>query len=164
MGQFRHCHRVVSGNQHVPVHLQWHSVELPLPQHIGQGFAVSNPVHGEIHGGTFFLGGQQAPVGKQHILGPSGHMAQQVPCHPAGILRILGGQQHFPGLQVKVRQLFYHRSAPSCSGSTAFTAAMPTSIMESSGSLVVKYWNHIPGAVSTRLRALSCRPTQRLHS
>ena len=58
-------------------------------------------------------------------------------------------------LQIQLGILLYHASWPSTSGNTACTAAMPTSIMLSSGSLVVKFWNHIPGAVSTRVSALS---------
>ena len=34
---------------------------------------------------------------------------------------------------------FYHASSPFTSGSTSFSAVMPTSIMESSGSKVVKF-------------------------
>ena len=43
---------------------------------------------------------------------------------------------------------------------------MAHSIMESSGSLVVKFCIHMPGAVRILARRLSCtwRPTQRLNS
>ena len=41
---------------------------------------------------------------------------------------------------------------------------MATSIMESSGSFVVKSWNHIPGAVRIFVSQLSWRPTRRLNS
>ena len=41
---------------------------------------------------------------------------------------------------------------------------MPTSIMESSGSKVVQFWSHIPGAVMIRVNQLSYRPTRRLNS
>ena len=64
----------------------------------------------------------------------------------------------------KVSVLLYHRSAPASSGRTSFSASMPTSSMESSGSLVVKFWNHMPGAVRIRVSQLSWRPTRRLNS
>ena len=41
---------------------------------------------------------------------------------------------------------------------------MAHSIMESSGSKVVKFCIHMPGAVRNFVRALSVRPTQRLNS
>ena len=40
--------------------------------------------------------------------------------------------------------------------------SMATSSMESSGSFVVKFCSHMPGAESTRVTMLSCRPTKRL--
>ena len=41
--------------------------------------------------------------------------------------------------------LSYHRSLPFSAGMTRFIASIATSIMESSGSLVVKFCIHIPG-------------------
>ena len=58
----------------------------------------------------------------------------------------------------------YHVSLPSSSGRTSLSASMATSSMESSGSFVVKFCSHMPGAESTRVTMLSCRPTKRLNS
>ena len=58
----------------------------------------------------------------------------------------------------------HQASSPLCSGRTSVSASMATSSMESSGSKVVKFCIHIPGADSTRVSALSCRPTARLIS
>ena len=41
------------------------------------------------------------------------------------------------------------------SGSTSVNARMPTSIMESSGSKVVQFWSHMPGADTSRVSRLS---------
>ena len=49
----------------------------------------------------------------------------------------------------------YQVSLPFSSGKTSFRASMATSSMESSGSKVVKFCSHIPGADSTRVTALS---------
>ena len=45
---------------------------------------------------------------------------------------------------------------------TAFIAVIATSIMESSGSKVVKFWSHNPGAVSSFVTGPSCRPAVEL--
>ena len=62
------------------------------------------------------------------------------------------------------RQQYYHLSLPFSSGKTNVSASMATSSMESSGSKVVKFCSHIPGADSARVKALSWRPTKRLNS
>ena len=59
---------------------------------------------------------------------------------------------------------FHQASLPFSSGRTSFRASMATSSMESSGSKVVKFCIHMPGAVRNFVRALSVRPTQRLNS
>ena len=59
---------------------------------------------------------------------------------------------------------FYQASSPFTSGSTSSRARMPTSIMESSGSKVVKFCSHRPGAVKTLVTGPSWRPAQRLNS
>ena len=52
-------------------------------------------------------------------------------------------------------RVLYQASLPFSSGRTSFRASMATSSMESSGSKVVKFCSHIPGADSTRVTALS---------
>ena len=59
---------------------------------------------------------------------------------------------------------FYQASSPFTSGSTSSRARMPTSIMESSGSKVVKFCSHRPGAVKILVTGPSWRPAQRLNS
>ena len=58
----------------------------------------------------------------------------------------------------------YQASLPFSSGSTSSSDRMAHSIMLSSGSKVVKFCIHSPGAVRKWARALSLRPTQRLNS
>ncbi len=58
----------------------------------------------------------------------------------------------------------HHRSFPFSSGITSFMASMATSIMESSGSLVVKFCIHIPGLARKLVTGLSWPPTYRLNS
>ena len=58
----------------------------------------------------------------------------------------------------------YQASFPFSSGSTSSSDRMAHSIMLSSGSKVVKFCIHSPGAVRKWARALSLRPTQRLNS
>ena len=53
---------------------------------------------------------------------------------------------------------------PPFPGRTSVSASMPTSSMESSGSFVVRYCSHMPGADSARVSQLSWRPTRRLNS
>ena len=60
--------------------------------------------------------------------------------------------------------IFYQASLPFSSGSTSSSDRMAHSIMLSSGSKVVKFCIHRPGAVRKWARALSLRPTQRLNS
>ena len=50
---------------------------------------------------------------------------------------------------------FHQASLPFSSGRTSFRASMATSSIESSGSKVVKFCSHMPGADSTRVTALS---------
>ena len=63
-----------------------------------------------------------------------------------------------------LRASYYQASSPLFSGSTNSRALMPTSIIESSGSKVVKFWSHRPGATKIRVTNPSCRPAQRLNS
>ncbi len=58
----------------------------------------------------------------------------------------------------------YHASSPLTSGRTRVRARMATSSVESSGSKVVKFCIHIPGAERMRVTGLSCRPMKRLSS
>ena len=59
---------------------------------------------------------------------------------------------------------FYHSSSPCLLGRTRVRASMATSSMESSGSKVVKFCIHRPGADRMRVTTLSCRPMNRLIS
>ena len=76
------------------------------------------------------------------------------------------------GLEIQERELRfnqappvpYQASSPCFSGRTSSSALMPTSIMESSGSKVVKFCSHRPGATRMRVMGPSCRPAQRLNS
>ena len=52
-------------------------------------------------------------------------------------------------------RVLYQASLPFSEGKTSFRASMATSSIESSGSKVVKFCSHIPGADSTRVTALS---------
>ena len=74
--------------------------------------------------------------------------------HPPGKTRSLavGPRRH------------YHWSSPLVSGMTRRMASMATSIMLSSGSLVVKRCKNKPGARKAMENQLTCRPTQRLIS
>ena len=72
----------------------------------------------------------------------------------------------FPGVKVRVgtaclpQRVFpaaYHRPSSAFSGSTGVTAAMATSIMESSGSKVVSRCSHSPGVAM----ALASAPWER---
>ena len=69
------------------------------------------------------------------------------------------GQQGAAGVEIELGVFLYHRSSPSFSGRTSVSASMPTSSMESSGSFVVRYCSHMPGADSARVSQLSWRPT-----
>ena len=53
----------------------------------------------------------------------------------------------------------HHRSLPFSAGITRFMASMATSIMESSGSLVVKFCIHRPGLAKKAVTGLSWPPT-----
>ena len=53
----------------------------------------------------------------------------------------------------------HHRSFPFSSGITNFIASMATPIMESSGSLVVKFCIHMPGRARKLVSGLSWPPT-----
>ena len=70
-----------------------------------------------------------------------------------------GGLGAEPPTQRACRPQAYHRSAPFSFGSTNFSASMPTSIMASSGSKVVKFCIHIPGARRKRDTGPSWPPT-----
>ena len=109
------------------------------------------------------LAGIQVGIRQHGGDGFPGRKRQQLARGGCGILTFCG-QQSPPGLQIQISVLLYHRSAPASSGRTSFSASMPTSSMESSGSLVVKFWNHMPGAVRIRVSQLSWRPTRRLNS
>ena len=52
-------------------------------------------------------------------------------------------------------RVLYQASFPCSEGNTNFRASIATSSMESSGSKVVKFCSHMPGADSTRVTALS---------
>ena len=87
--------------------------------------------------------------------------------HLAFVVILLGAMlTHTFGIEgaVPLRIGLYHRSSPSFSGRTSVSASMPTSIMESSGSWVVKFCSHIPGADRIRVTTLSWAPTSRLNS
>ena len=60
------------------------------------------------------------------------------------------GGQECPLVAARATALAHHLSAPFSLGSTCLSASMPTSIMESSGSKVVKFCIHMPGARSAR--------------
>lgn len=95
----------------------------------------------------------------------SGGEAHQLPGLQGGGLdpRLPQGPPDIQG-QIVVCNSHYQASFPCSSGSTSFKASMATSSMESSGSLVVKFCSHIPGADRIRVTALSWRPTKRLNS
>ena len=139
-------------------------VEFPLAQNIGQRLTCQQALRGVLHGKANILAHIHAHIAQQFFEGFAGEVTQQLPGHEAGILLVLLGPQGPAAFHIELGVCLYHRSAPSSSGRTALTAAMATSIMESSGSLVVKFWNHMPGAVMIRVKALSCLPAQRLIS
>ena len=163
-GKLGHGASIVPGNQHIRRHPKGQAVKLPLPQHIGQRLPVQQPPDGAAHIPANLLGRIQVTVCQNGFRTFPGKMAQQLPRHHPRRLGVLGFQQRMAGVQIQLAVLLHQRSEPSFSGSTACTAAMPTSIMESSGSLVVKCCIHMPGAESARVKALSFLPHQRLIS
>ena len=74
--------------------------------------------------------------------------------------------QTFRWLRKKYFYNYHHASLPFSLGRTNSSERMAHSIMLSSGSLVVKFCIHRPGAVRNWASLLSCtwRPTQRLNS
>ena len=161
--QIRDGHRVVTRDQDVRRDLERDPVEIPLPEDIGQRLMGEHSVYITVQICFDLLAGIQVGIRQHGGDGFPGRKRQQLARGGCGILTFCG-QQRPPGLQIQVSVLFYHRSAPASSGRTSFSASMPTSSMESSGSLVVKFWNHMPGAVRIRVSQLSWRPTRRLNS
>ena len=153
-GKLRNGHRVVPRDQHVGGHGKCHIGKIPLAQDIGGGLAREMALDEILYAHADLLGGVEAAVRDQRLLGLAGGCADQFPGHVARI-HALRGQQGFSRVQVKVGVGLYHLSLPSCLGRTSSRARMATSIMESSGSLVVKFWNHMPGAVRIRVKRLS---------
>ena len=152
--QVHHGHGVVPGDQHVRRHGIGLTVKIPLAQNIGQGFPGLYPLgQGQIVVGQLLrqkeiLHGQQ--LGR--IL--AGEIAHQRVGGVGGVGPLLGLQGlGRPPHQSAVGR--YHWSAPAFSGITSSRARMATSIMESSGSLVVKFCIHMPGAVRMRVSRLS---------
>ena len=162
-GQVRHRHGIVPGDQHVRRYGQGHIVEVPLAQNVGNGLPLQMPAHIVFGPAADLLGGVKRPIRHDGLRRLAGGGAEQLPGHIGGVHAVCG-QHGLSGVQVQVGVGFYHLSAPSSSGRTRVSASMATSIMESSGSLVVKFWNHMPGAVRIRVNQLSCRPTRRLIS
>ena len=163
-GQFRHCAGIIPGNQHLGIDMKRKPIKFPLAQNVGNGLLRQQTAQTVLHALYNGLGGIQIPVCKKLRLTFPGHVTNQ---HSGQHTRILGtfrSQQRTAGVLIQVAVFLYHLSAPSCSGRTAFTAVMATSIMESSGSLVVKFCIHIPGADRALVSQLSLRPHQRLIS
>ena len=131
------------------------TVKFPLAQDISDGLPFQQAFQAGFHALHHFLRSVEVPVCQIFRLAFSGDMAQQHTRQHTGVLGIFRGKQRPAGILVKFTVLLYHRSAPSSSGSTAWTAAIPTSIMESSGSLVVKFCIHMPGADSILVNQLS---------
>ena len=137
-GQLRQGAGIVPGDQHIRGYYHGQTVKSPLPQHIRQWLSPFQPVYPIQDLEDQLFGSFPVPVYQKLFLSPAGKGADQVSGHLPGHLGFLRLQQSLPGAQIKLPKGRYHRSAPSSLGSTAWTAAMPTSIIESSGSLVVK--------------------------
>ena len=163
-GQLGHSHGIIPGDQHIRRDHQVQAVEFPFSQDIGKRLSIQQPVQPLLYFPEDFCRGIQIPVQQQGGNVFSGDMGHQLLCHHVGNLCFLAGKQCPAGIQKQITISLYQRSAPSSSGSTASTAAMATSIMESSGSLVVKFCSHMPGADRARVKPLSWRPQSRLIS
>ena len=153
--QLGHSAGIIPGDQHILVNIQGQTIKGPFAQNISQGFSGNDSGYGSFHLLTDLFRSKGFPVRNDLLVGFTGHITQQTSCKQAGCLIVL--QQHKPAarIQIKFGILLYQRSSPSLSGRTAVTAAIPTSIILSSGSLVVKFCIHIPGAVKILVNQLS---------
>ena len=153
-GQLGHDVGIVPRDEHVGRDGQGHVVKIPLAEDVGHRLALEIALDEGFGQLADLLRGVQLAVG-DHLLGRlAGGRADQLTGDVGGKLALLR-QQGLARIQIQIRVLFYHLSLPSCSGSTRVSASMPTSIMESSGSFVVKYCSHIPGAESACVSQLS---------
>ena len=152
--QIRDGHRVVTRDQDVRRHRQLQSVEAPFAKDVGQRLSLKGAGRILLHPLGSLLGGVQLPVRHQRGGGFSGRKSKQL-ARDEGSVLALRRTQRTARFQIKLAVPFYHRSLPFSSGMTSSSALMATSIMESSGSFVVKYWNHMPGAESARVSQLS---------
>ena len=153
-GQRRHHNGVVARDEHVRRHRQRHTVEVPLTQNIGHWLPAQPPLDEGFRELTDLLGGIDLPVRDDLLRRFAGRGAHQLPRNIGSELPLLL-QQRAARVEKQVGVFLYHRSSPSFSGRTSVSASMPTSIMESSGSLVVRYCSHIPGAESACVSQLS---------
>ena len=178
-GLLRQHLRVRSGDQHLRRDVQGQAVKLPLPDEVGHRLPLQVARH-QLPGPPLQLRrGVQRPVPielpsrllpvAKHTSSRASKVAASMPAarscwrisknkslYVIAILRSVISFLPIPGI--------YQASLPFSEGSTSSKERMAHSIIPSSGSLVVKFCIHIPGAVSSRLRPLSWRPTQRLNS
>ena len=137
------------GAEHAGAHRQLKVQEGPAAQNVLQGLP------GGAAGGEFLQPGQGGLVQRRVLPAPA------LPCLRLDQRRrVEGGVLHARGLQppaglVKSLPRPHHLASSGWSGRTGVTAAMATSIMESSGSKVVSRWSHRPGALMMRVKRLS---------
>lgn len=162
-GKLRYGHGVVAGNEHVGRDGERHAVEVPFTEDVGHGLSCHAAAHKGLRQLTDLLRGVEVAVRDQLLCRFAGGRADELPRDVRGKLALCG-QQGAAGVEIELGVFLYHRSSPSFSGRTSVSASMPTSSMESSGSFVVRYCSHMPGADSARVSQLSWRPTRRLNS
>ena len=149
-------------------------VKLPLADEIGQRLTGQMTPH-QLAGAPLHLLRHIQPSVPQQLLprlaGGKGHQFTSFQCGRVNA----GAVEFLPDIHIQIViccrhntfccqylsskksfcRYFYHLSLPFSSGSTSFTASMATSSMESSGSLVVKFCIHMPGADRIRVSLLS---------
>ena len=144
-GQLRHRHRVIPGDEDLRRNLQGHPGKVPLAQDIGQRLIALHPGQHTRQRFGDIRRGVNIPAGDDLRRRLPRRSSQQLPGAIGGVFA-LGRAQGLPGGEEKIAiAVLYHRSSPSRSGNTSSSARMATSIMESSGSFVVKFCSAIPG-------------------
>ena len=167
-----------AGDQDVFIDIQIHAAEAPLADQVRQRLARQMAAH---QGGSpllHLLRHVQPSVSQQLLPGLAGGEGHQLPGLQRGGVDA-GAVQLLSDIHIQIviccrhntnccrwLSVFpaYHLSLPCSAGSTSFMASMATSSMESSGSLVVKFCIHMPGADRMRVSLLSWAPTARLNS
>ena len=173
-GLLRQHLRIGAGDQHAFVDVQIHAAEGPLADEIGQRLSGQMAPHQFAGAPLHLLRHIQPSVPQQLLPRLAGGKGHQFAGFQRG--RVNAGTVEFlPDIHIQIviccrhntfccqylssKKLFcrisYHLSLPFSFGSTSFTASMATSSMESSGSLVVKFCIHMPGADKIRVSLLS---------